>query len=151
MFSLKITHLGCSIFGTSCINFHLIINWAVIFYFDWPNPLTLFSPIFVLECSASHGVGWNRHDAYIVRNESFNKSNNFKKEFGCRMCIYTKLFACITIVKELAQNRHFVAFSSKLRDERTLWNPYKIFCTLCGLSKGPITHHFEIITPVSLW
>ena len=113
MFSLKITHLGCSIFGTSCINFHLIINWAVIFYFDWPNPLTLFSPIFVLECSASHGVGWNRHDAYIVRNESFNKSNNFKKEFGCRMCIYTKLFACITIVKELAQNRHFVAFSSK--------------------------------------
>ena len=29
------------------------------------------------------------------------------------MCIYTKLFACITIVKELAQNRHFVAFSSK--------------------------------------
>ena len=102
MFSLKITHLGCSIFGTSCINFHLIINWAVIFYFDWPNPLTLFSPIFVLECSASHGVGWNRHDAYIVRNESFNKSNNFKKEFGCRMCTYIKLFACITIAKELA-------------------------------------------------
>lgn len=112
------------------------------------NPI--FTDIF-LECSASHGVGWNRHDAYIVRNESFNKSNNFKKEFGCRMCIYTKLFACITIVKELAQNRHFVAFSSKPRDERTLWNPYKIFCTLCGLSKGPITHHFEIITPVSLW
>ena len=142
MFSLKVTHLGCCIFGTSCINCHLIINWSVIFYFDWPNPLT----------------GW----CLIVRNESFNKSNNFKKEFGCRMCTYTKLFVCITIAKELAL---FKAVST-LRKERCRgseqalcriflktprWNPSKIFFTLCGLSKGPITHHFEIITPVSLW
>ena len=96
--------------------------WDILYKLSFNNKLSCnllfwltqsFNPIFTdifLECSA-----------YIVRNESFNKSNNFKKEFGCRMCIYTKLFTCITIVKELAQNRHFFAFSSKFATS----GPYK--------------------------